>query len=68
MAGRLAPGKMQTDNMDMKKGMADMADGAIVGSEIIKLLEKYGREAPACVGEYVKSMKEAICPPVSESF
>lgn len=28
MGGRLATGKMQTDNMDMKKGMADMADGA----------------------------------------
>lgn len=68
MAERLAPRKMQTDNMDMKKGMADMADGAIVGSEIIKLLEKYGREAPAYVGEHVKSMKEDICPPVSESF
>ena len=40
--------------------MADISDGAIVGSAIIKLLEKYGREAPRHVGEYVKSMKNAI--------
>ena len=42
------------------KKMADISDGAIVGSAIIKLLEKYGREAPRHVGEYVKSMKNAI--------
>ena len=40
--------------------MAAFADGVIVGSAIIKLLEKYGREAPSHIGEYVKSMKDAI--------
>lgn len=40
--------------------MAGIADGAIVGSAIVKLIEKYGKEAPAYVGEYVKSMKESI--------
>ena len=40
--------------------MAALSDGAIVGSAIIKLLEKYGKEAPDYVGAYVKSMKEAI--------
>ena len=40
--------------------MADLSDGAIVGSAIIKLLEKYGREAPKYIGEYVKTMKDAI--------
>ena len=40
--------------------MAALADGAIVGSAIIKILEKYGKDAPAHVGEYVKSMKEAV--------
>lgn len=45
---------------DQAKKMADISDGAIVGSAIIKLLEKYGREAPRHVGEYVKSMKNAI--------
>ena len=40
--------------------MADISDGAIVGSAIIKLLEKYGKDAPKYVGEYVKSMKDAM--------
>ena len=40
--------------------MASVSDGAIVGSAIIKLLEKYGREAPAQIGAYVKTMKDAL--------
>lgn len=42
---------------DQAKKMADISDGAIVGSAIIKLLEKHGKDAPAHVGAYVKSMK-----------
>ena len=45
---------------EQAKKMADISDGAIVGSAIIKLLEKYGKEAPSYIGEYVKSMKDAI--------
>lgn len=45
---------------EQAKKMADIADGAIVGSAIIKLLEKYGKEAPEYVGRYVKSMKDAM--------
>lgn len=41
------------------KKMAEIADGVIVGSAIIKLIEKYGRESEKAVGEYIKSMKEA---------
>ena len=40
--------------------MAGLSDGAIVGSAIIKLLEKYGKDAPGHIGSYVKSMKDAI--------
>lgn len=40
--------------------MAGISDGAIVGSAIIKLLEKYGKDAPKYIGEYVKSMKYAL--------
>ena len=40
--------------------MAGISDGAIVGSAIIKILEKYGKDAPAHVGMYVKRMKEAV--------
>ena len=45
---------------EQAKKMADISDGAIVGSAIIKLLEKHGKDAPKYVGEYVKSMKNAI--------
>lgn len=40
--------------------MARIADGVIVGSAIVKLLEKYGKEAPRYVGEYVRAMKEGM--------
>ena len=39
---------------------AAVKNGAIVGSAIIKLIEKYGADAPKYVAEYVKSMKDAI--------
>ncbi len=45
---------------DQARKMAGISDGAIVGSAIIKLLEKYGKDAPEYIGEYVKSMKEAL--------
>jgi len=40
--------------------MAGISDGAIVGSAIIKILAKYGRDAAPYVGEYVKSMTDAV--------
>lgn len=46
---------------EQARKMADISDGAIVGSAIIKIIDKYGRNAPKYVGEYVKSMKDAIC-------
>lgn len=45
---------------EQAKKMADMSDGAIVGSAIIQLLEKYGRKAPEHIGAYVKSMKDGM--------
>lgn len=45
---------------EQAKKMAGISDGAIVGSAIIKLLQKYGKDAPGHVGRYVKSMKDAI--------
>lgn len=42
------------------KAMAALADGVIVGSAIIRLLEKHGKAAPTYVGEFVKAMKDAI--------
>ncbi len=40
--------------------MAAISDGAIVGSAIIKIIEKYGKNAAEPVGAYIKSMKDAI--------
>lgn len=40
--------------------MAEFSDGAIVGSAIIKIIAKYGKEAAGPVGEYVKEMADAV--------
>ncbi len=40
--------------------MSAIADGVIIGSAIIRLLEKHGKEAPEYIGEYVKSITDAI--------
>jgi len=45
---------------EQAKQMASLSDGAIVGSAIVRLLEKHGKDAPEYIGEYVKSMKDAI--------
>ncbi len=40
--------------------IASYADGIIVGSAIVKIIAEHGKEAPAYVYDYVKSMKDAI--------
>ena len=45
---------------EQARKMADISDGAIVGSAIIKLIEEHGSGAAEAVGDYVKKMKEAI--------
>ena len=45
---------------DQARQMADYADGVIVGSAIVRLIEQYGRSAVPIVGQYIRSMKEAI--------
>lgn len=40
--------------------MAALADGAIVGSAIVRIIARYGRDAVPYVAEYVKNMKNAI--------
>ncbi len=44
---------------EQAKRMAALSDGAIVGSAIIKIIAKYGREAAGPVSEYVKAMAAA---------
>ena len=45
---------------EQAKRMAEVSDGAIVGSAIVKLLEQYGKDAPQQIGAYVKEMKAAL--------
>ena len=45
---------------EQAKKMAAVSDGAIVGSAIIRLLERYGSDAPMYIGEYIKEMKAAV--------
>ena len=47
-------------NPEQAGRMAGLADGVIVGSVIVRLLERYGKEAPERIGEFVRSMKAAV--------
>lgn len=47
-------------NPEQAKKMAGISDGAIVGSAIIKIIEKYGREAAPHVGDYVREMTAGL--------
>jgi len=40
--------------------MAQFADGVIVGSAIVRIIEKYGHECVPHVTEYVRMMKDAV--------
>ena len=37
-----------------------LSDGVIVGSAIVKIIEKYGKDAAEPVYQYVKEMVEAV--------
>lgn len=45
---------------EQAKKMAGVSDGAIVGSAIVRLCAKYGRESVQPIADYVRSMKEAV--------
>lgn len=45
---------------EQAKKMASQSDGAIAGSAIIKIIEKYGKDAPQYVEAYVKEMVDAL--------
>lgn len=45
---------------EQARKMADLSDGAIVGSAVIRLIAEYGKESPEKVGAYIRSMKDAI--------
>jgi len=45
---------------DQAKQMAQAADGAIVGSAIVKLVAEHGRDSVPYVRDYVAAMKQAV--------
>lgn len=45
---------------EQARKMADLSDGVIVGSAIVRKLEQYGKDAPQHIGTYIKTMKDAI--------
>ncbi len=45
---------------DQVAAIANVADGVVVGSAIVELIEKYGKDAPAAVKDYVASLASAI--------
>ena len=45
---------------EQAREMAAFADGVIVGSAIVKIVEEKGRDSILAVGQYVKQMKQAI--------
>ncbi len=45
---------------EQAKQMADLSDGVIVGSAIVRKLEQYGKDAPSHIGTYIQTMKQAI--------
>lgn len=47
-------------NPEQAAAMAGLSDGAIVGSAIVKIIAKEGKNAPQKVGEFVKAMTEAV--------
>ena len=47
-------------NPDQAQAMASVSDGAIVGSAIVRMVEKYGRDAGPYIYDFVKSMKEGV--------
>jgi tryptophan synthase alpha chain len=52
-------------NAEQAREMAKIADGVIVGSAVVKIIEQYGSDCIEPVKEFVRTMKEAIenlCP------
>lgn len=47
-------------NPEQAKKMSGYCDGVIVGSAVVKIAAEYGRNSVPKVGEFVKSLKEAI--------
>ena len=45
---------------EQARKMSGIADGVIVGSAVMRIIAEHGTDSPRYVGEYVKSMKDAV--------
>lgn len=45
---------------EQAREMSEIADGAIVGSQIVDLIDKNGEQAPTKLTEYARAMKDAL--------
>lgn len=45
---------------EQAKTMSGYCDGVIVGSAVVKLVAQYGKDSAEKVGEFTKSLKEAM--------
>lgn len=52
--------RVRNINSEQAKSMSTIADGVIVGSAIVRIVGKYGRDCIEPVREYVSSMKKAM--------
>lgn len=48
------------NNLKQAREISEGSDGVIVGSEIVKIIEKYGEDADKMLFDYVREMKKAI--------
>lgn len=53
---------------DQAKEMAKFADGIIIGSAIVQIVEKYGKNSILPVSEYIKSIKNSINDKMEQNY
>ena len=47
-------------NPEQAKKMSQYADGVIMGSAVVKIVEEHGKDAPEYVGKFIKSVREGM--------
>lgn len=47
-------------NSEQAKKMSQYADGVIMGSAVVKIVEEHGKDAPEYVGKFIKSVREGM--------
>ena len=47
-------------NPEQAKKMSQYADGVIMGSAVVKIVEEHGKDAPEYVGKFIKSVRKGM--------